>query len=78
LVVTATGTGGLAELQEKWHFTSLEKIFFEEKIYKELEKKHENWEKVLLAIARAFEPFRKQMQEILIHYLFHAISRAPD
>ncbi|MEP6728724.1 MAG: DNA gyrase subunit A, partial [Bacteroidota bacterium] len=24
----------LAELQEKWHYTSLEKIFFEEKIYK--------------------------------------------
>jgi topoisomerase IV subunit A len=53
----------LAELQEKWHFTSLEKIFFEEKIYKELEKKHENWEKVLLAIAKAFEPFRKQLRK---------------
>jgi hypothetical protein len=34
-------------LQDKWHYTSLEKIFFEEKIYKELEKKHETWEKVL-------------------------------
>ena len=33
----------LGELQEKWHYTSLEKIFFEEKIYKELEKKHESW-----------------------------------
>jgi topoisomerase IV subunit A len=53
----------LAELQEKWHFTSLEKIFFEEKIYKELEKKHETWEKVLLAIAKAFEPFRKQLKK---------------
>jgi topoisomerase-4 subunit A len=52
----------LAELQDKWHFTSLEKIFFEEKIYKELEKKHENWDKVLLAIAKAFEPFRKQLK----------------
>jgi topoisomerase-4 subunit A len=52
----------LAELQEKWHYTSLEKIFFEEKIYKELEKKHETWEKVLLAIAKAFEPFRKQLR----------------
>jgi topoisomerase-4 subunit A len=52
----------LAELQEKWHYTSLEKIFFEEKIYKELEKKHETWEKVLVAIARAFEPFRKQLR----------------
>src|SRR6185369_11664974 len=39
----------LAELQEKWHYTSLEKIFFEEKIYKELEKKHATWEKVLEA-----------------------------
>jgi len=52
----------LSELQEKWHYTSLEKIFFEEKIYKELEKRHETWEKVLLAIAKAFEPFRKQLK----------------
>ncbi|MDP4214103.1 MAG: DNA gyrase/topoisomerase IV subunit A [Bacteroidota bacterium] len=52
----------LAELQDKWHYTSLEKIFFEEKIYKELEKKHETWEKVLQAIAKAFEPFRKQLK----------------
>ena len=52
----------LAELQEKWHYTSLEKIFFEEKIYKELEKKHETWDKVILAIAKAFEPFRKQLR----------------
>ena len=52
----------LAELQEKWHYTSLEKIFFEEKIYKELEKKHESWEKVLTAIEAAFTPFRKQLK----------------
>jgi topoisomerase-4 subunit A len=52
----------LGELQEKWHYTSLEKIFFEEKIYKELEKKHANWEKVLAAIAEAFKPFIKQLK----------------
>ncbi|HLX92355.1 MAG TPA: DNA gyrase/topoisomerase IV subunit A [Puia sp.] len=52
----------LAELQDKWHYTSLERIFFEEKIYKELEKKHENWEKVLEAIAKAFVPFTKQLK----------------
>ena len=52
----------LAELQEKWHYTSLEKIFFEEKIYKELEKKHETWDTVLTAIAKAFAPFRKQLR----------------
>ena len=49
----------LRELQEKWHYTSLEKIFFEEKIYKELEKKHETWEKVITAIDKAFTPFKK-------------------
>ena len=52
----------LAELHEKWHYTSLEKIFFEEKIYKELEKKHETWEKVLLAIDKAFTPFKKLLK----------------
>ena len=52
----------LAELHEKWHYTSLEKIFFEEKIYKELEKKHETWEKVLEAIDKAFNPFKKLLK----------------
>jgi topoisomerase IV subunit A len=52
----------LGELQEKWHYTSLEKIFFEEKIYKELEKKHETWDKVLTAIDKAFEPFKKLLK----------------
>ena len=49
----------MSELEEKWHFTSLEKIFFEEKIYKELEKKHEDWETVLKAIEKGFDPFKK-------------------
>ncbi len=52
----------LGELQEKWHYTSLEKIFFEEKIYKELEKKHETWDKVLGGIDKAFVPFKKQLK----------------
>ncbi|MEP6596536.1 MAG: DNA gyrase/topoisomerase IV subunit A [Ginsengibacter sp.] len=52
----------LAELHEKWHYTSLEKIFFEEKIYKELEKKHETWEKVLQAIDKAFNPFKNLLK----------------
>jgi topoisomerase IV subunit A len=52
----------LGELQEKWHYTSLEKIFFEEKIYKELEKKHETWDKVLAAIDVAFSPFKKLLK----------------
>ncbi|MEJ7610591.1 MAG: DNA gyrase/topoisomerase IV subunit A [Ferruginibacter sp.] len=52
----------MGELLEKWHYTSLEKIFFEEKIYKELEKKHETWEKVLLSIDKAFGPFKKMLK----------------
>ncbi|MDQ6756125.1 MAG: DNA gyrase/topoisomerase IV subunit A [Bacteroidota bacterium] len=52
----------LAELHEKWHYTSLEKIFFEEKIYKELEKKHETWDKVLAAIDKAFDTFKKLLK----------------
>ncbi|GGH59009.1 topoisomerase-4 subunit A [Filimonas zeae] len=52
----------LAELEEKWHYTSLEKIFFEEKIYKELEKGHATWEKVIEGIDKGFDPFKKQLK----------------
>lgn len=47
------------ELLEEWHFTSLEKIFFEEKIYRELEKNTETWEQILEAIEKGFDPYRK-------------------
>lgn len=52
----------LGELQDKWHFTSLEKIFFEEKIYKELEEKHASWEHVLEAIEKGFTPYKKKLK----------------
>lgn len=52
----------LAELEDKWHYTSLEKIFFEEKIYKELEQKHATWEAVIEAIDKAFKPFLKKLK----------------
>ena len=51
----------LAELKDKWHYTSLEKIFFEEKIYKELEKKYDTWDTVIDGIEKAFVPFRKSL-----------------
>jgi topoisomerase-4 subunit A len=53
----------LEELNAKWHYTSLEKIFFEEKIYKELEKKHETWDKVISAIDKAFQPFLPKLRQ---------------
>jgi len=52
----------LAELEDKWHYTSLEKIFFEEKIYKELEQKHATWENVIEAIDKGFNPFKKRLK----------------
>ena len=55
----------LAELEDKWHYTSLEKIFFEEKIYKELEQKHADWEAVIVAIDKAFGPFKKKLKRAI-------------
>ena len=49
----------LSELQEDWHMSSLEKIFFEKKIYRELEKDTETWEQVIDAIDKAFVPYKK-------------------
>jgi len=55
----------LGELEDKWHYTSLEKIFFEEKIYKELEQKHETWEHVIEAIDKGFAPFKKKLKRAI-------------
>lgn len=55
----------LSELEDKWHYTSLEKIFFEEKIYKELEQKHETWEHVIDAIDKGFAPFKKKLKRAI-------------
>ncbi len=52
----------LAELEEDWHFSSLEKIFFEERIYRELEKDTETWDLVIEAIERGFDPYRKLLR----------------
>ncbi|HEY0273474.1 MAG TPA: DNA gyrase/topoisomerase IV subunit A, partial [Chitinophaga sp.] len=52
----------LSELENKWHYTSLEKIFFEKQIYKELEQKHKDWEAVLQAIDKAFGPYKKLLK----------------
>jgi topoisomerase-4 subunit A len=55
----------LAELEDKWHYTSLEKIFFEKQIYKELEQKHKDWETVLQAIDKGFNPYKKQLKRAI-------------
>lgn len=48
----------LGELNEKWHWISLEKIFFEKRIYKELEKDQASFEEQIVDIERAFDPYR--------------------
>ncbi|HOO66694.1 MAG: DNA gyrase/topoisomerase IV subunit A [Bacteroidales bacterium] len=47
-----------AELDEEWHFSSLEKIFIEKRIYRDIEE-CETWEAVLSAIDKGLKPYRK-------------------
>lgn len=46
------------ELQEKWHFSSLEKIFIEKRIYRDIEEQT-TWEGVIGAIDKGLKPYRK-------------------
>ena len=48
----------LHELQEKWHFASLEKIFIEKRIYRDIEKE-ETWEGVIAAVDKGLKPYVK-------------------
>ncbi len=48
----------LGELQDKWHFGSLEKIFIENRIYRDIEE-CETWEAVIEAIDKGLEPYKK-------------------
>ena len=45
----------LNELQEQWHFSSLERIFIEERIYHDIEQE-ETWEGVIAAIDKGLKP----------------------
>jgi len=46
------------ELMEQWHFSSLEKIFIEKRIYRDIEE-CETWEAVIKAIDKGLKPFVK-------------------
>lgn len=45
----------LDELQEQWHFSSLERIFIEKRIYRDIEEE-ETWEGVIKAIDEGLKP----------------------
>lgn len=46
----------LDELEEQWHFSSLERIFIENRIYREIEEE-ETWEGVIEAIDKGLKPY---------------------
>ena len=52
----------LDELERDWHYISLEKIFFEKRIYKILEKDSDSWDDQITEIERAFDPYRQMLK----------------
>ncbi len=50
----------LSELQEQWHFASLERIFIEHKIYRDIEEA-ETWEQVIEFIRKGLTPHIKHL-----------------
>lgn len=51
----------LGDLNEKWHFSSLEKIFIEERIYRDIEE-CETWEDIIQTIDKGLEPFKPRLK----------------
>ncbi|MBZ9629855.1 DNA gyrase/topoisomerase IV subunit A [Salegentibacter sp. LM13S] len=51
----------LEELEEQWHFSSLERIFIEKRIYREIEEE-ETWDGVINAIDEGLKPHIKHLK----------------
>ncbi len=51
----------LSELEEQWHFASLERIFIENRIYRDIEEE-ETWEGVITAIDKGLKPFTQNLK----------------
>lgn len=57
----------LAELEEDWHYTSLERIFFEQGVYKILEDKNfESWEEQKNAILEKMRSYGEQLRREIV------------
>ena len=50
----------LNELEEKWHFSSLERIFIEQRIYREIEEL-DNWKDIIETIHKKLTPHIKEL-----------------
>ncbi|NNC45282.1 MAG: DNA gyrase/topoisomerase IV subunit A, partial [Winogradskyella sp.] len=51
----------LSEFEEQWHFASLERIFIENRIYRDIEEE-ETWEGVIRAIDKGLKPHIKHLK----------------
>ncbi len=54
----------LGELEEQWHFASLERIFIENRIYRDIEEE-ETWEGVIKAIDKGLLPHIKHLKRAI-------------
>jgi topoisomerase-4 subunit A len=54
----------LNELEEKWHFASLERIFIENRIYRDIEEE-ETWQGVIQAIDKGLKPHIKHLKRTI-------------
>jgi topoisomerase-4 subunit A len=55
----------LGELEQQWHWDSLERIFIEERIYRRIEKSR-TWESVLKEIREGLKPFAKALRREIV------------
>ncbi|MDZ4757895.1 MAG: DNA gyrase/topoisomerase IV subunit A [Bacteroidota bacterium] len=55
----------LGELQDDWHHSSLEKVFIEKRIYRDIEE-CKTWEAVLAAIDKGLKPYKKLFKREII------------
>ncbi len=55
----------LHELEESWHFASLERIFIENRIYRDIEEE-ETWEGVISAIDKGLKPHIKHLKRPVV------------
>jgi topoisomerase-4 subunit A len=56
----------LNELEADWHFSSLEKIFIEKRIYRDIEE-CETWEAIVEAIDKGLDPYKKLLRREVTH-----------
>ncbi|MEL0456985.1 DNA gyrase/topoisomerase IV subunit A [Flavobacteriaceae bacterium SZ-1-7] len=55
----------LGEFEEQWHFASLERIFIENRIYRDIEEE-ETWEGVISAIDKGLQPYIKHLKRAVV------------